>query len=139
MELRSFSMHCHSLAVKLTHLKYEIGIDKTDAGDQLRLFQMTIDERAEYTKFAVNLRFLTEIHTEHGESYWKLYRDTDYNGYDFFKLLQGLEEEAKPCIAALEKVAGGEKLTDEETKAAHDFLYKIGCRADGMVDDGGCF
>ena len=42
-------------------------------------------------------------------------------------------------IAALEKVAGGEKLTDEETKVAHEFLYRIGCRADGMVDDGGCF
>ena len=139
MELRSFYMHCHSLAAKLIHLKYEVGIDKTDAGDQLRLFQLTNDERADFAKFALNLRFLTETHTEHGEAYWKLYRETDYNSYDFFKMLQGHEEEAKPCIAALEKVAGGEKLTEEETKAAHDFLYKIGYRADGMADDGGCF
>jgi len=48
-------------------------------------------------------------------------------------------EEAERLIAALEKVAGGEKLTEEETKIAQEFLYSLGCRSDSMVDDGGCF
>jgi len=139
MKLRGFGMHCQGLASQLVHLKYEKGVDKTAAGDQFRLFELTTKEREEFAKFAKNLRLLTEEHTIHDAAYWQLYRDTDYNNYEFFKLLDGREEEAKPVIAALEKVAGGAKLTDEETKAAHDFLYSIGSRAGGMVDDGGCF
>lgn len=139
MKLRSFGMHCQAMSTQLALLRHERPVDKTAAGDQYRMFTLTNEERAEFEKLAKNLRLLTEEHTIHDAAYWQLYRDTDYNNYEFFKMLDGHEEEAKPCIAALEKVAGGAKLTEEETKTASEFLYSLGCRSNGMVDDGGCF
>jgi|SRR5271154_3382111 len=139
MKLRGFGMHCQAMSHQLVFLLHGRPVDQTKAGEQYRLFQLTLDERAEFTKLAKTLRLLTEEHSIHDDAYWQLYRDTDYNNYEFFKMLDGYEEQAKPVIAALEKVAGGEKLTEEETKIAQEFLYSLGCRSDSMVDDGGCF
>jgi hypothetical protein len=139
MKLRGFGMHCQAMSHQIALLRHERPVDRTEAGDQYRMFTLTNDERAQFAKLAKNLRLLTEEHTIHDAAYWQLYRDTDYNNYEFFKMLDGHEEEAKPVIAALEKIAGGEKLTEEETKIASEFLYRLGCRSDSMVDDGGCF
>ncbi len=141
MKLRGFGMRCDTLAHMLTDLKHRKGTDRTEAGDQYRLFELTVEERAELAKFAKNLRLLTEEHTVHDAAYWKLYRDTDYNEYEFFVMLKGREEEAKPCIAALEKAAGGAKLDDAEHKAAYAFLRSLASRGHYHADDldGGCF
>jgi hypothetical protein len=139
MKLRGFGMHCQAISHQLVHLLHGRPVDQTAAGEQYRMFQLTIEEREQFAKLAKNLRLLTEEHSIHDDTYWQLYRDTDYNNYEFFKMLDGYEEAAKPVIAALEKVAAGERLTKEETETAREFLYSLGCRSDSMVDDGGCF
>ena len=141
MKVRGFGMRCDTLVHMLVELKHGQGVDKTEAGDQFRLFELTTEQRAEFAKFAKNLRLLTEEHKVHDAAYWQLYRDTDYNEYEFFKMLDGREEEAKPCIAALEKAAGGAKLDEAEHKAACAFLRSLASRGHYHADDldGGCF
>ena len=62
MKLRSFAMDCHAMISQLMHLIFAKGMDKTTAGDQYRLFQLTTEERERLSKFAKNLRWFKEEH-----------------------------------------------------------------------------
>jgi hypothetical protein len=142
MKMRGFAMRCSSLAGQLLELKYKRGYDKTEAGDQLRLFQLTNDERDALTKFSKNLRWFVDEHKEHGEEYWKAYRELDYVDYEFWKLFDSMKKEDTAAAAdILDRAGREEQLTDEEIKTAQSFLHRLSSRADSRADydDGGCF
>lgn len=141
MKIRGFGMHCDALAHMLYDAQKHHGVDKTPAGDQYRLFQLDNEQRAKFGKFALTLRLLTTDFPEHDEAYWKMYADTDFNDYEFFQMLENHSAEAQPIIASLEKVAGGEILTEVEYEAAKKFLRMLAARGHAAADDldGGCF
>jgi hypothetical protein len=137
-----FGMHCSGLAHQLLDLKYKRNnIDKTPAGDQIRMFVLTTEQREEFAKFAANLKFfVTQWDNEHGEEYWAEYRKHEYTDYEFWGIMEHIPEADKlAVIALLERVGNGEELNDEETKTAMDFLHMLSARAHAHVDDGGCF
>ena len=141
-KMLGFAMHCSGLAHKLLDLKYKRdNVDKTPAGDQFRLFQLTTEEREDFAKFAANLRFLiTPWTNEHGEEYWAEYRRHEYADYDFYKLFDPFySDKTDVVIALLERVGNGEELSEDETKTTMDFLHMLSARAHAQVDDGGCF
>jgi hypothetical protein len=142
-KMLGFAMHCSALAHKLLDLKYKRdNIDKTPAGDQIRMFYLTTEDREDFAKFAANLKFLiTPWTNEHNEEYWAEYRKHEYTDYDFHKLFDPLYAETKtaPVVALLERVGNGEELSEEETKIAMDFLHMLSARAHAETDEGGCF
>lgn len=141
MQMTGFAMHCSMLAHKLLDLKYKRdNIDKTPAGDQIRMFVLTNEDRADFAKFAANLKWITSLETD-TEAYWKEYAKHEYAAHDFFKLFDPLYVETKtaPVVALLERVGNGEELSEEEYKTAMEFLHMLSARAHAECDDGGCF
>jgi hypothetical protein len=148
LRMVGFSMHCSGLCHRLMDLKYKRdNIDKTPAGDQIRMFYLTTEDREDFRKFAANLRWLIAEHavttTEEGvtsESYWKGYGEHEYTEYEFFTLFDSFyKEKTERAIALLERVANGEELSEEETADAMSFLHMLGGRAHALTDRGGCF
>jgi hypothetical protein len=148
LRMVGFAMHCSGLAHQLLDLKYKRNnIDKTPAGDQIRMFNMTLEDRADFRKFAGNLRWLvTEhavIHTDDGvtsDSFWQGYREYEYTDYEYRTLFDPFYvDKTLAAVALLEKVGNGEELTEEETKAAMDFLHMLSAHAHARTDRGGCF
>lgn len=143
-----FAMHASGLAHKLLDLKYKRdNVDKTPAGDQIRLFYLTTEQREDFRKFAANLRWLITEHqiisTDEGvtsESYWKGYGEHEYTDYEFRTLFDPFyQDKTETVIALLERVGNGEELTEEETKTAMDFLHMLSAHAHSRIDRGGCF
>lgn len=137
-----FGMHCSGLAHQLLDLKYKHNnIDKTPAGDQIRMFVLTTEQREDFVKFAANLKFfITAWTNDHNEEYWAEYGKHEYTDYELFKLFEHIpNDQSEAVIALLERVGNGEELSDEETKAAMDYLHMLSARAHANVDDGGCF
>lgn len=136
-----FAMHCSGLAHKLLDLKYKRdNIDKTPAGDQIRMFYLTTEDREDFAKFAANLKFLITSFAN-GSEYYKECVKHEYYQHEFIKLFDPLYAETKtaPVIALLERVGNGEELTEEETKTAMDFLHMLSARAHAEGEYGGCF
>lgn len=107
-------------------------------GEQMQLFALDTETRERFTKFAKNLRWHAEEHSIHDESYWKGYREHEYNDYDFYMFFAGYsDEELNKAADALEKIGDGGTL--EEYKEIMDFLHAMESRARAKVDRGGCF
>lgn len=146
-KMLGFGMHCSGLASQLLDLKYKRTLDEKRAGtkdEQMRLFNVTTEQRADFTKFAKNLHWFLketqEAHTKDRESYWRECRDHEYTDYEFYQFFESYpDEKMKPVIALLERVGNGEGLTEGETKTAMDFLFELSGHAHAMTDRGGCF
>jgi hypothetical protein len=138
-KMRGFNLHCLSLMHKLLDLGHGQEVDKTEAGDQFRLFQLTSEEREDFRKFAANLRWLLQ---ENREAYSKEYGKHEHDGYRLLKLFEFVpDSEMKPVVETLERVARGEKPNEEDLGKAVDFLRRIGNRAEAAAEGsrGGCF
>lgn len=141
-KMLGFAMHCSGLAHKLLDLKYKRdNIDKTPAGDQIRMFYLSTEDREDFSKFAANLKFIVTPWTnEHNEEYWKEYGKHEYMDYEFHELFDSFySDKTLEVVALLERVGNGEELSEEETKTAMDFLHMLSARAHARTDRGGCF
>lgn len=136
-----FSMHCSGLAHQIFSLKH--GRDIVDENGQTQLFQMTLEQREEFAKFAKNLRWLITEHKlvdGHSESYWQGYRDHEYTDYSYFELFDPFSrDKTEAVVNLLDKVGSGEQLSEEEIKQVMDFLHMLSARAHARTNPGGCF
>jgi hypothetical protein len=134
-----FYLHCEALAHKLFDLKHKH--EASDNARQIRLFQLTMEDREDFAKFAANLRFfITPWTNERSAEYWQESAKQEYSNYEFHKLFDPFQrDKSEAVIALLERVGNGEALTEEELKTAVEFLRMLGARAHSNIDHGGCF
>lgn len=146
-----FAMHCSGLTSRLMELYEEVfakekgktpRLAKNEENGQIEMFPMPTKDREEFAKFAANLRwFLKENNgREHDKAFWAEWGKHEYSDYDFFKFFESYtDEEMKPFIEQMERIANGERL--EDYKPLMDFLNRMSSRAHGISDDmrGGCF
>ena len=134
----AFAMHCLTLSSSLHDLKHNRMSVEEDG--QTRLFQMTLEMREDFAKFAKNLRWLITDHKADDKDFWGGYSEFEYTDYEFRTFFDSLyREKTEAVIALLEKLGNGEKLSEDETKTVADFLLLLNAQALSRIDRGGCF
>jgi hypothetical protein len=137
-KMLSLAMHCTALLSRLMDLKYNRMSVEEDG--QTRLFQMTLKDREDFSKFAKNIRWLITDHKVGDKDFWGGYTEFQYTDHEFRELFDPLyREKTEAVIALLEKVGNGETLSEDETKAVMEFLHLLNGRALARIDHGGCF
>jgi len=149
----TMTMHFSGLSSQLIDLEDERYATKkgkkphranAEEDGQMRLFPLTMEQRAEFIALAKNLRWFTKENVEskhvHDAAYWKAYNEIPYNGYEMYDFFERYtDEELKTHADMLEKVGNGEPLDDYMPLIK--FLQRLSDHAHWKHNDarGGCF